>query len=668
LNRFSWLPGSGIKKTLFYCLGFLVLWALYLAKIAPTFLAGDSPETIMAFSCLGIQHPPGYALNTLFGRIFLSIPAGNIMFRSALMAAFFNIITAFVLFFLAMKIFGETGKNYEALCAALTAVIFYLFANPVFLQGVSAKGSVYTLHSLLITFIFLLLFNMGRSVRFLYLASFLFGLSLGNHWQSSAAMLPALALAVYIHGKNTGYKAWAKTLMFFLIGLSVFAYVFIRAAAHPALAWGDAIDLKGLLWLLGRGQYGPSEHARTINNVLTLVKYYFTNVLPEQYPALLAYVLFPGAALLIWKLPKYGPALALGFACYMAGIFFISTGTGFEWVIKQFSIFTSIFTAIFIAYAVYWTAGLLEIQGLKRSMLTIAPAIFFLLFYAGIPDYSRYFLSYDYMNNAAMNIPDGSLYFAEGDQNVFNALYKQVIGKKNMHVVTIALLNHGWYRDQLKKNNGITMPEKGPNPVDDIKNLMTSNKDKGIFYSNTYNKNLLSFSITPMGIINKVLVGGERPQNDPYMYYKAYSYRGIFDDKIEYDDFSRMLVLMPYEKCLVQLGDILDLKGDNESALFFYERAFAFYEEDIIAAKIGSYYLQKGDAAKSGEYLDEALRINPKCVPAYYYKAAVAYMLNKDPEKTRAYLQKVLEYDKNNEDAKGLLKKLDELQQSNTAK
>ena len=159
-----------------YCLSFLAIWGLYIVKIAPTYIAGDSAETIMAFNCLGIQHPPGYALNTIIGKIFLLIPVGNIMFRGAMMAMFFNVITASVLFIMALAIFAEKEKKYEVLFVSLMTALLYLFSNTVFFQGLSAKGSVYTLQGFLIAVIFISLLKFNTQTKYIYLASFIFGL------------------------------------------------------------------------------------------------------------------------------------------------------------------------------------------------------------------------------------------------------------------------------------------------------------------------------------------------------------------------------------------------------------------------------------------------------------------------------------------------------------
>ncbi len=66
----------------------LALWWLYLRTLSPAFPPNDSPETIAAAWSLGIQHPPGYPLATLLGRVAivllgLGAMAGALWFKEA---------------------------------------------------------------------------------------------------------------------------------------------------------------------------------------------------------------------------------------------------------------------------------------------------------------------------------------------------------------------------------------------------------------------------------------------------------------------------------------------------------------------------------------------------------------------------------------------------------
>ena len=399
-----------------------------------------------------------------------------------------------------------------------------------------------------------------------------------------------------------------------------------------------------------------------IGNSIKFFNYFFTNILPKEYPLLLAFTLIPGSGILIWKARKYGYVFAIAFLCSLISVILVASNImpETEFIIKQFLTYTYIFTAVFIAYCIYWIINIVKTRNKRIILIFVSLVTAVLLLYAKVPDYSRYFLCYDYAGNLVMNLSDGSLFFAEGDANILTALYMQNINKKNIYVIAVPLLNNYWYREQLKRDYGdkITITADTSNPVNDLKNLMYMNNTKGIYCSNMYFKNILSFPITPRGIVNEVMINGNKPLCNPLMYYRFYSFRGILDNNSEYDGFSNLYIRRYYDKCLEDFADGSENSNNIGQKLVLYERAFIFYKTDELAVKIGSLYIQKGDAVKSEGYLDEALRINPQYVPAYYYKAAVSYMLLKDPAETRKNLLKVLEFDKNNEVAKSLLNKL----------
>ena len=48
---------------------FLTAFCLYVRTLSPAFHPDDSPETITAGATLSHQHPPGYPLHSLLGRV-----------------------------------------------------------------------------------------------------------------------------------------------------------------------------------------------------------------------------------------------------------------------------------------------------------------------------------------------------------------------------------------------------------------------------------------------------------------------------------------------------------------------------------------------------------------------------------------------------------------------
>ncbi|MCX8093208.1 MAG: DUF2723 domain-containing protein [Candidatus Goldbacteria bacterium] len=232
-------------KTILLCLLFLVLFYFYISKIPPTFLADDSPECIVSFQTLGIQHPPGYPLSTLFGKIFLFIPIGNIMFRASIMSMLFNIFTAFLLFFIMLKILSESNKDkqYENYYYSVFAALLYLFSYTVFLHGFSAKGSIYNIQAFIVAIIFICLLNLKNNHLLLYLIGLIFGISAGNHLPSSIAILPAIIIAIYLQRKFITSKQILNSLFFLIVGLSILVYLPVRSKCDPVFSWGGSIIL-----------------------------------------------------------------------------------------------------------------------------------------------------------------------------------------------------------------------------------------------------------------------------------------------------------------------------------------------------------------------------------------------------------------------------------------
>jgi len=73
---------------------FYFFWGLY-SYINPTIGFHDSRELITCAWTLGIAHPPGYPLYTLFGKVFITlISIGNIAYRMYVFSCLKYILTS----------------------------------------------------------------------------------------------------------------------------------------------------------------------------------------------------------------------------------------------------------------------------------------------------------------------------------------------------------------------------------------------------------------------------------------------------------------------------------------------------------------------------------------------------------------------------------------------
>ena len=200
---------------------------LYTFTMAPTVTLEDSGEFITAAYNLGIPHPPGYPLWCMLAHLFTWIPVGNIPERVHFFSAVCGAGTCLVTYFIGQRL---THDRFAALFGAWTlAVSRYLWSQSVIAE-------VYALNALLIAISLwaILEWKATKKPGWIYLLSLVVGLGAANHY------LVLLFTPIYIAWLFT--SDWEKlllprliqfSLLFLAIGLSLYLYLPIRAAADP---------------------------------------------------------------------------------------------------------------------------------------------------------------------------------------------------------------------------------------------------------------------------------------------------------------------------------------------------------------------------------------------------------------------------------------------------
>ncbi|MCX8093209.1 MAG: hypothetical protein N3E50_03475 [Candidatus Goldbacteria bacterium] len=374
---------------------------------------------------------------------------------------------------------------------------------------------------------------------------------------------------------------------------------------------GGVNNFNDLLNYVLRQRYYVVERLHTIDDTIKFLSYYFTNVLQEQYPFLLIYLMIPGAIILFIK-DKYSGLTGLAALIITIGAIAVKVKitSGLEFIVKPYLIFTYLFIAIFITYFFYYVVMIIKNKIIKNTLFYILPVIIILLIILRIPDYSRYYLAYDYSKNLFLTIPDKSIYFAEGDLNINSVIYLDLIEKRKTNYVISIFLENNWYRDKLKLNKNIIVPDSFTKIDDYIDSMMIANKMNTVLYSNAFTKSYIRYPVIIRGITQEIIFDNKKDVlSDPYLFFNIYALRGILDNKINYDDATRVFVLEAYGKCLVKIAKIYEQNND-ERAYFYYIWAFNFYKNDTLAVKIAQYYIKNFQNEKAQYYLKEALKIN----------------------------------------------------------
>ncbi|WP_162924490.1 protein O-mannosyl-transferase family [Rubrobacter indicoceani] len=218
----------------------------YLFTLAPTVASNDAGRFQVAAPLLGTGHPTGYPTFILAGKLFTSLPVGDVAYRVNLMAAVFG-AAAVVLLFLVARGLGA-GR-----APAAGAALLFAFSGTFWSQA--TLGEVYTMHAFFVLLVTLLLLRWRRRGGFagVVAAALIYGLSFGNN---AGVVLFGLMFAVLLlfggQGRVT-LRVLVSGAAAFLVGLSVYAYLPIRGFAGAWHNFGDPVNNWTDVWNLASG-------------------------------------------------------------------------------------------------------------------------------------------------------------------------------------------------------------------------------------------------------------------------------------------------------------------------------------------------------------------------------------------------------------------------------
>ncbi len=402
----------------------LAALAVYCFTLAPTITGEDSGEFVTAAKLLGITHPPGYPLYCMIAHAFTWLPVGGIALRVNFMSAVFGGATVYLL---ALLIILFTRNR----VAALAGGLLFAFTKEFWSQAVIAE--VYTLTAFFFVLCLLLLFQWERTRKDRLLVLFCVAFGVGTSVHNTFMLLaPCFALFVLLHdraaaGRLPGPRRWA-----FYTGLSalsaacclaLFLYIPLRAAAHPALNWGDPEGLSGLWRHARRVQFDfmVTQYPHSLDRFLGQMQAMGSLYLHQP----LLFVDFIGFVILLRRRPAHALFLA---ACAAAVV------TGFTlwqnpeltrdwlWVMSVFSIPAYLLAALCagLFFDVIWRR-LPIVAALVMAVCVVVPL--------GLNwhqnDKSRYYWAYDYGLNILNFLDKDAIYVSASDHGGFSALYLQ---------------------------------------------------------------------------------------------------------------------------------------------------------------------------------------------------------------------------------------------------
>ncbi len=264
-----------VRDKIAFFVASLVAFAGYWYTLAPSVTLEDSGGFLTAAHNLGVPHPPGYPIWTMLSWAWQwIIPFGSVAWRVNLLSAFLGALAVGLTALLISKsgrvmasrcgflqrIQGETVVSRIILASSVSASLLLAFSPAMWSQSVITE--VYTLNAFFLMATLVLLyrwsFETERRGR-LYLAAFLWGVSLTNH-QTLVLLTVAFPTFVWFADRKLGRDVLAPILWVIVLGVvkmiitpgslihrGAFSAIWILAHGIGAAVW------LYLLWREGGG-------------------------------------------------------------------------------------------------------------------------------------------------------------------------------------------------------------------------------------------------------------------------------------------------------------------------------------------------------------------------------------------------------------------------------
>jgi hypothetical protein len=220
------------------------VFAVYILTLSPTVGLIDSGELAAGCYLLNILHPTGYPLYTMLGRLACLVPVAMVVNRIAVLSAV--LAACGVGLFLLLSLRLGASRTVAGAGALLVG-----FSFPVWAVAVDVE--VYSLTLVLILLLWLAAESAPRGGSLLVF-SYLVGLTLTNHMSAASTVLGVVLVVVVEYRRELARRSPALVLLF-LLGLSPYLFLVLRARAGPLLAWDNPRNLTGLVRHITGKQY-----------------------------------------------------------------------------------------------------------------------------------------------------------------------------------------------------------------------------------------------------------------------------------------------------------------------------------------------------------------------------------------------------------------------------
>lgn len=458
---------------------------LYVSTLAPTLTWGwndtgvDGGELLAAANTLGIPHPPGYPTYILLLKAFATlVPIGDFAYRGNLLSAILASLSVALVYWAAWRICRSIKPDAPHLFITAAAVLAAtVFATSPLMWSQAVMTEVYALNTLLASALLTIATNLSTRMRsgsnavLFALYGFLLGIGLGNHLTLLAIGAPMLLWIGLSLGWRPLLSPWL--IVSFIIGISIYIYLPIRADQGPPINWGNADTMRGVGWMLTARPYQEYVFGISAGTVVhRLIDW--TELVFSQFNPLGLFLGFISITVLRRQASMFLATSLVSIV--LISIYSITYNTfDFEVLMVPAFLLFSIWVAVgFFWILANWLPRWLGIVATSESdswkMAYQVPLLILLIFLL-LPSISVVLnyesqnlknnrIAFDHASGIFEVLPDGSVVVSNSERNVFSLWYMRYVDRPERDIAVIAapLLQFDWYR----RDTNRLFPERIP--------------------------------------------------------------------------------------------------------------------------------------------------------------------------------------------------------------
>ncbi|MBU1262144.1 DUF2723 domain-containing protein, partial [bacterium] len=661
-------------------------FGVYLLTLYPTIPFHDSGDMVTASWLLGIPHPTGYPLYSLFGRFFSTIiPIGNIAYRMNMESSLFASLAVMMTYFIILKLisFQSAIRNPQsAIIPSVVASLTLAFSPTFWEQAVIAEK--YTMNAFFFTLLIFILLKWYESIRDsqfairnLYLFSFILGLSFCHHMQTIFLVPAAIFFVITTLWNHKATKPQRKNpqitqitqitqifsirnsqfairnLLLFLLPLFLYFYLPIRSSAHPFINWGDPDRIGGFLDYITAKGYAHYFEQSSILDHLKRAALHWKTTIPNQFGILFLPAL-AGVFLLLIKRKRVFGLFCLVILANTAHCSHYNIPNVWDYYIS-----TYIILSIGLSLTLSLPFSLIK----HRALLLLLP---FLLLIPILPfsknikgqNRSKEYHYYDEGMAWLSPLKENAIVLTKGDI-CFILWYLHYVEnvRADLFLINGTFLHCHWLMDEITKLKpdlifDKTVPEKRVSSLElanvrfqKYREIMEKNINRYPIYTPFADEITTGFRLLPEGLFQRVL-DHSLPEDE---FAKLISSSVI--DLGAYQRRSKGLS-QSVKGSYVKQGVLFSEMGRNNEAIKAFKKAKEIDSKDTetLANLSKCYYNlalgfdQKGVFKEAEAHYRQAIDFDPKMIDAVY-NLGLLYHKRQDSKNTLIYWKKVLEID-----------------------